>query len=653
MAEPIAPSITPLSHIAREGNEQTLREVSNIQYWGMNYYNVDENGDIYVCPNPDKPKNRISLKKLAQRMEESYGARLPALFCFPQIIKHRLRSINKAFSDVIKDYDYKGEYTLVYPIKVNQHRRVVEALKHSEQKYGLEAGSKAELMAVIAQAGLKKHTIVCNGYKDLEYVRYALMAEKLGHKVYLVIEKLSEIYLVLEESERLGVHPRLGVRARLASQGAGKWQSSGGEKSKFGLSSTQVLRLVEILREENKLDCLQLLHFHLGSQLGSIRDIATGVRESARFYVELAKLGVNIKCFDVGGGLGVDYDGSRVGSDRSVDYGLREYAETIIWGIGQICDDNNLPHPDIFTESGRATTAHHAILISNVIGVERYQAQELEPPKETDPTVLHSLWETWESINTNRDKRALRTWIHEGQFDLEDVHQQYIVGTISLEQRAYAEQLYLNICSEVAKLFTTQNRSHRQVIDELQERFADKIWVNFSLFQSLPDAWGIDQQFPVVPISQLNDPIERRAVLLDITCDSDGLVESYIDGDGVATTLPMPDFEVDNPPLMGFFMLGAYQETLGNMHNLFGDTTTIDIRITGKDEFEILDLYHGNTVSDMLEYVYIDPKKILERYREQIYASNLSQTDKVKFLKELELGMTGYTYLEEDTEIDY
>lgn len=650
MSKKHSKSATPLAYVSQEGGAVTVREISNIGYWGMSYYDVDENGDVYVCPNPEKPQNRISLNLLSQKLQELYGARLPALFCFPQIIKHRIRSINQAFAQAIKSYGYQNDYCLVYPIKVNQHRRVVEALKHSGEKHGLEAGSKTELLAVIAHAGQVKHTIVCNGYKDREYVRYALMAEKLGHKVYLVIEKLSEIHLVLEESKTLDVMPRLGVRARLASQGAGKWQSSGGEKSKFGLSSTQVLELVEILRADNKLECLQLLHFHLGSQLGSIRDIATGVRESARFYVELAKLGVTIRCFDVGGGLGVDYDGSRTHSEQSVDYGLREYAETIVWGIGQLCDDYNLPHPEIFTESGRATTAHHALLISNVIGVERYQATELEPPREDDPTVLHSLWETWCDIQNYREKRSLRTWIHEGQFDLQDVHHQYNVGTVSLPQRAYAEQLYLNICAEVARLFSLDNRAHRQVIDELQERFADKLWVNFSLFQSLPDAWGINQQFPVVPISQLNEPVARRGVLLDITCDSDGLIDDYIDGDGIATTLPMPDFDAANPPLIGFFMLGAYQETLGNIHNLLGDTTCIEVLVHGPDKFELIDLYHGNTVSDMLEYVYIDPKKIMEKFRETIYASGLSGHDKSYFLKEFEVGLSGYTYLENEIE---
>ncbi len=433
--------------------ENTVREVCNINYWGMRYYNVDEKGDIFVCPDPDKPQNRVSLAALAEKVQREQGAHLPTLFCFPQIIQHRLRSINQAFKRAREDFGYEGNYFLVYPIKVNQHRRIVESLISSGQPLGLEAGSKAELMAVLAHAGITQTVIVCNGYKDREYVRFALMGEKLGHKVYLVIEKLSEIQLVLEEAAKLNVKPRLGVRARLASQGSGKWQSSGGEKSKFGLSASQVLSLVQMLKEHDCLDCLQLLHFHLGSQLGNIRDVATGVRESARFYVELHKLGVNIQCFDVGGGLGVDYEGNRTQSDCSVNYGLNEYADTVVWGIGQACREHGLPHPTIITESGRGVTAHHAVLVSNVIGVERYKFETLAAPAKDAPSVLHSMWETWVDIQSSREKRSLRSWIHESQFDLSDVHNQYNVGLLNLEQRAWAEQLYLNICHEVGQLF--------------------------------------------------------------------------------------------------------------------------------------------------------------------------------------------------------
>ncbi|HDR1156607.1 TPA: biosynthetic arginine decarboxylase [Pasteurella multocida] len=628
--------------------ENTVREVCNINYWGMRYYNVDEKGDIFVCPDPDKPQNRVSLAALAEKVQREQGAHLPTLFCFPQIIQHRLRSINQAFKRAREDFGYEGNYFLVYPIKVNQHRRIVESLISSGQPLGLEAGSKAELMAVLAHAGITQTVIVCNGYKDREYVRFALMGEKLGHKVYLVIEKLSEIQLVLEEAAKLNVKPRLGVRARLASQGSGKWQSSGGEKSKFGLSASQVLSLVQMLKEHDCLNCLQLLHFHLGSQLGNIRDVATGVRESARFYVELHKLGVNIQCFDVGGGLGVDYEGNRTQSDCSVNYGLNEYADTVVWGIGQACREHGLPHPTIITESGRGVTAHHAVLVSNVIGVERYKFETLAAPAKDAPSVLHSMWETWVDIQSSREKRSLRSWIHESQFDLSDVHNQYNVGLLNLEQRAWAEQLYLNICHEVGQLFNEKHRSHRTIIDELQERFADKLYVNFSLFQSLPDAWGIDQLFPVCPISNLNQPVSRRAVLLDITCDSDGTIDHYIDGDGITTTMPMPHYEEDNPPLLGFFMVGAYQEILGNMHNLFGDTSTVDVLVHEQDKAYIVDYDEGNTVADMLEYVYLDPKKLLDRYREQIEHSNLPASEAIQFLNELEVGLNGYTYLEDE-----
>ncbi|HFC4068930.1 TPA: biosynthetic arginine decarboxylase [Neisseria gonorrhoeae] len=626
----------------------TIREVCNINHWSIGYYDVDDSGEIIVRPNPSQHNQTVSLQKLTEAVQQKHQARLPVLFCFPQILEHRLRDINRAFQTAREECGYKGGYCLVYPIKVNQHRRVIESLMSSGQPHGLEAGSKAELMAVLAHAGTRQTLIVCNGYKDREYIRFALMGEKLGHQVYLVIEKLSEIQMVLEEAEKLGIKPRLGVRARLASQGSGKWQSSGGEKSKFGLSASQVLQLVDILKQKNRLDCLQLLHFHLGSQLGNIRDVATGVHESARFYVELHKLGVNIRCFDVGGGLGVDYEGNRTQSDCSVNYSLNEYAATVVWGISQACLEHGLPHPTIITESGRGITAHHTVLVANVIGVERYKPRRLDAPSPEAPRVLHSMWETWTDISASREKRSLRSWIHEGQFDLADVHNQYNVGLLSLAQRAWAEQLYLNICHEVGELFNEKHRSHRTIIDELQERFADKLYVNFSLFQSLPDAWGIDQLFPVCPITGLNEPIARRAVLLDITCDSDGTIDHYIDGDGIAGTMPMPDYPEEEPPFLGFFMVGAYQEILGNMHNLFGDTATADVVVREDGQFTVIDYDEGNTVADMLEYVYQDPKELMKRYREQIEHSDLPASQAMSFLKELEAGLNGYTYLEDE-----
>ncbi|MBC8945971.1 biosynthetic arginine decarboxylase [Xenorhabdus indica] len=627
-----------------------MRQTYNIAYWGGNYYYVNDLGNVSVCPNPDLPEAQVELVDLVRKVqEEKKQLRLPALFCFPQILQHRLRSINTAFKRARESYGYKGDYFLVYPIKVNQQRRVIESLANSGEPVGLEAGSKAELMAVLAHAGMTRTVIVCNGYKDREYIRLALIGEKLGHKVYLVIEKMSEIEMVLEEAERINVIPRLGVRARLASQGAGKWQSSGGEKSKFGLAAAQVLQLVETLRTAGKLDSLQLLHFHLGSQLANIRDVATGVRESAHFYVELHKLGVNIQCFDVGGGLGVDYEGTRSQSECSVNYGLNEYANNVIWGIGDACEEHSLPHPTVITESGRALTAHHTVLISNVIGVERNEFTDTTPPEEDAARPLTSLWDTWLEMQEGGYKRSLREWLHDSQFDLHDVHTQYAHGILSLSERAWAEELYLNICRHIQQDLDPSNRAHRPIIDELQERMADKFYVNFSLFQSMPDAWGIDQLFPVLPLEGLDKPLDRRAVLLDITCDSDGIIDHYVDGDGVATTMPMPAYDPENPPLIGFFMVGAYQEILGNMHNLFGDTAAIDVYVSENGEVTYQQSEEGDTVANMLQYVKLEPQVLLTRFRDQVKSTDLGENLQEQFLQEFESGLYGYTYLEDES----
>jgi arginine 2-monooxygenase len=629
------------------GNVQTdvMWDLSRVPQWGMGYFNADQDGDISVCPNPELPDNKVKLLAVVKQVNKKIGMQFPILFCFPQILQHRLKTVNDAFKKAREDFGYQGEYFLVYPIKVNQSKRVVESLINSKQALGLEAGSKAELLAVLAYAGSTRTVIVCNGYKDRDYICYALIGEKLGHKVYLVIEKMSELKLVLEEAKSLGIKPRLGVRARLASTAQGKWDASCGGNSKFGLSANQILNLVNILKDKGQLDCLQLLHFHLGSQISSIRDIAEGVHESARFYVELSKIGVHIQCFDVGGGLGVDYEGNRTLSDSSIEYGINEYASTVVWGIGQACEEYRLPQPTIITESGRCVTAHHAVLVSNVIGVERFQPMHLDPPCKEDPMILHSLWETWEDILQSKDKRSPRSWINECTFDLQSALNKFSAGVINLEERAWAEQLYINICYKVAESLNEKNRAHRALIDDLQEQFADKLYVNFSLFQSLPDSWGIDQLFPVCPLSLLNRPAKQRALLLDITCDSDGIVDQFIDGDGIAKTMPMPEYDPANPPLIGFFMLGAYQEILGNMHNLYGDTATVDVVVDEEGKIQIADFERGHIVSDMLEHVYLDPKQLLQRYRSQIENSQLTATEAISFLQTLEEGLKAYTYL--------
>lgn len=624
----------------------TIAKTCNIRYWGNSYFDIDEQGEIIVRPDPDYPHITAKLTAITALLQQT-GQRLPTLLSFPQIIQHRLRSINAAFKNARDSFGYQGNYFLVYPIKVNQHRRVIDALVNAGEPLGLEAGSKAELLAVLNHAMFTRTVIVCNGYKDREYIRFALMGEKLGHKVYIVIEKLSELALVLAEAKNLDVLPRLGVRARLASEGTGKWQSSGGDKSKFGLSASQILYLVEQLKQQGLIDCLQLLHFHLGSQLANIRDIATGVRESARFYVELHKLGVNIQCFDVGGGLGIDYEGTRSQSDCSVNYGLNEYANNIIWGIGDACNENNLPHPTVITESGRAVTAHHSVLVSNVIGIERedFDMTPGEPDSEA-PRALQSLWSTWQAIQDPSDRRSLREQLHDSQLDLNEVHIQYDLGSLDLVQRAWAEQMYLMICRFIEKHLDINNRSHRLIVDELEERMADKLYLNFSLFQSMPDAWGIDQLFPVLPLSGLNQPIDRRVVLLDITCDSDGMIDHYIEGEDITKTMPMPSYDRDNPPLFGFFLIGAYQEILGNMHNLFGDTAAMDIFIFDDGSIETSISDSGSTVAEMLDYVDLDPKEFIVNYQRQIKQSGLSAEQQSEFLTELSRSLYNYTYLD-------
>ncbi len=503
-------------------------------------------------------------------------------------------------------------------------------------------------MAVLAHAGMTRSVIVCNGYKDREYIRLALVGEKMGHKVYLVIEKMSEIAIVLEEAERLNVVPRLGVRARLASQGSGKWQSSGGEKSKFGLAATQCCNWSKfcarqaILRACNcctSTSVRRWLTFAISPPACVNRCVSTSN------YISWVS---TFSASTSAAASGVDYEGTRSQSDCSVNYGLNEYANNIIWAIGDACEENGLPHPTVITESGRAVTAHHTVLVSNIIGVERNEYTEATPPAEDAARPLQSMWETRLEMHETGNRRSLREWLHDSQMDLHDIHIGYSSGTFNLQERAWAEQLYLNMCHEVQKQLDPSNRAHRPIIDELQERMADKIYVNFSLFQSMPDAWGIDQLFPVMPLEGLNKSPERRAVLLDITCDSDGAIDHYVDGDGIATTMPMPEYDPENPPMLGFFMVGAYQEILGNMHNLFGDTEAVDVFVfpDGSVEVELSD--EGDTVADMLQYVQLDPNTLLTQFRDQVKNTGLDDALQQQFLEEFEAGLYGYTYLEDE-----
>ncbi len=628
-------------------NLERIRAEYNVKHWSQGFYGIDDNGEVYVSPS--ETDHQVPLSKIVKQLEQR-NIGLPALVRFPQIVHQRVHNICNAFNQAIDEYQYDNRYLLVYPIKVNQQKEVVDEILASqaqlEQKQlGLEAGSKPELLAVLALAQKASSVIVCNGYKDREYIRLALIGEKLGHKVFIVLEKLSELDLVLAEAKALGVKPRLGLRIRLASQGAGKWQASGGEKSKFGLSASQVLTVIERLKAEDQLDVLELVHFHLGSQMANIRDVRNGVSEAARFYCELRDIGAQLKYLDVGGGLAVDYDGTRSQSSNSMNYGLLEYARNIVMTVGDICKVYNQPQPVIISESGRSLTAHHAVLVTNVIGTESYSPEDMAAPEADAPMLLNNMWKNFLELDAGNDDRALIEIYNDTQSDIAEAHNQFATGMLNLQHRAWAEQMSLRINYELSSRMSTKNRYHRPILDELSERLADKFFVNFSLFQSLPDAWGIDQVFPVLPLSGLDNADERRAVVLDITCDSDGTIDQYVDGQGIETTLPVPAWNPDEPYLMGFFLVGAYQEILGDMHNLFGDTHSVVVNVDESGQANIDYINEGDTVEDMMRYVHIDTDLIRQNYKDLVTAKVPAQ-EQQSVLEELEQGLMGYTYLE-------
>ena len=625
-------------------------QVYNIPHWSDGYIDVSESGEVLIQPHRQTRNSHIRLPELIRQINDR-GIALPVLIRFTDILHDRVNTLCRAFNEVASEHGYGGRYTAVYPIKVNQQRGVVEELLRAQPaadngQIGLEAGSKPELMAVLALSA-PGSVIVCNGYKDREYVHTALIGQKLGHRVFIVVEKPSELKLILEESDRLDVTPLIGVRARLATIGKGNWQNTGGEKSKFGLSAGQVLDVVERLRAAGALDSLQLLHFHLGSQIANIRDIQTGLRECARFYSELRQLGAPVATVDIGGGLGVDYEGTRSRSSCSMNYSMREYAWNVIHTLQGECDRAGVPHPDLISESGRALTAHHAVLVTNVIDREQPESRAPSAPAEDAPGPLHDLWRDYRHL-TNRDSPRSRVEIyHDLLHAMSDVHAQFAHGLLSLGHRAEAERIYSASCRALQQQLSSANRAHREILDELNEKLAEKLFVNFSLFQSLPDIWGIDQIFPVLPISGLDRAVTRRAVIQDITCDSDGRIDRYVDGQGVETTLPLPEHDDSDPLLIGFFMTGAYQEILGDMHNLFGDTHSVDVRLNPNGDYDISQPTEGDTVAEILRYVNFDPEALIAAYRQRFMASGLSAEEQKPLLQELEAGLQGYTYLEE------
>lgn len=634
---------------SKAGPAQQARRTWNIDQWGSGYFDVNDDGQALVRPlGSDDDGPALPLQPLVHKLREA-GLRLPVLVRFTDILHDRVEQLCAAFDTAMREEAFAGGYTAVYPIKVNQQRRVVESIlgtyERGRGRVGLEAGSKPELLAVLALSADGSSLIVCNGYKDREYIRLALMGEKIGHRVYLVVEKLSELPLILEEARRLGVTPRIGLRARLSSVGRGRWQDTGGEKSKFGLTASQILSVVEQLREAEALESLQLVHFHLGSQIANIRDIQRGLRECARFYQSLIALGAPVDTVDVGGGLGIDYEGTRSRSFCSANYSMLEYARNVVAAFAQACAEQKLPQPHIISESGRALTAHHAVLISNVIGEERVSHLSPERRVKDEPQV-DELWRVHDLLHERAEPRGLVEAWHDLVHAMGELHERFVIGMTDIDARAEGESVYFAACARLRGLLDNRNRAHREISDELAEKLADKLFVNFSLFQSVPDVWGIQQIFPVLPLEGLHRGPERRGVIQDITCDSDGRIDGYVDGQGVETTLPLPEWREGEEKLLGFFLVGAYQEILGDLHNLFGDTDSADAALTADGDWSISQVQQGDRVSDVLGYVNFDVSTLREHLAEQLARSGLDEAQQRAFLDDLSDGLDGYTYLE-------
>ncbi|HUP90482.1 MAG TPA: biosynthetic arginine decarboxylase, partial [Longimicrobiales bacterium] len=582
------------------------RDLYNVDGWGIGYFGISDNGHLTVHPTQEVDR-ALDLYEMARDLEQQ-GVGMPLLLRFSDILRNRIETLTECFEQAIREFNYQGTYTSVYPIKVNQQRHVVEEIVAFGEKHGsgLEVGSKPELQAVLALTERTDHIIVCNGYKDEEYLRLSLMGQKLGHQVLIVIEKISEVDILLKIAREMGVKPTAGVRIKLSTTGAGRWSESAGEKSKFGLNASQLVRVLEKLSAEDELDILQMVHFHLGSQIPDIRNVKLAMAEVSRYYVELLNLGIDISYVDVGGGLGVDYDGSGSTSNASINYSIQEYANDVIYGLAEACRENDLPMPHVISESGRALTAHHAMLLINVIDLETQIAETPEEVPEEAHTIVHELAATYREIN----ERSLREVFHDTSFAKEQMHTTFASGVLSLPERALGERYYLAIMNKVARLAAADPDEYEDILPEVEALLIDRYFCNFSLFQSLPDSWAIDQVFPIMPIHRLNEEPTRRGTLQDMTCDSDGKIDRFAGWRKPKPFVELHPFDHREPYILGVFLTGAYQEILGDLHNLFGDTNAVHVRITD-DGYEIGDLVHGDTVTEVLNYVQFNAQDLV------------------------------------------
>ena len=621
-------------------------ELYNIGGWGINYFGINKQGHVYVSPHKDGVQ--IDLKQLVDELAER-DTTAPMLLRFPDILDSRIEKTAQCFDKAAQAYKFHGEHFIIYPIKVNQMRPVVEEIISHGKRYnlGLEAGSKPELHAVLATNMDSDSLIICNGHKDRNYIQMALLAQKMGKRIFIVVEKPEELETIFSTAHALNMRPDIGIRIKLASSGAGKWEESGGDASKFGLDSSDLLSALDFLREHDMTDCLKLIHFHIGSQITKIRRIQTALREAGQFYVQLHRLGFDVKFVDCGGGLGVDYDGTRSSnSESSVNYSIQEYVNDCVYTFVDVANKNQIPHPNIITEGGRSLTAHHSVLILEAFEASsRPSMPESWEAQPDDHQLVRDLSDIWDHLSA---RSMLEDW-HDAEQIREEGLDLFSHGLIDLKTRAQIESVYWSITREVRALAHTLKHVPEE-LRRLDKLLADKYYCNFSLFQSIPDSWGIDQLFPIMPIQRLSEKPDRNATLQDITCDSDGKIEAYVCKDRQTNYLPLHALKHGEPYYIGVFLVGAYQEIFGNMHNLFGDTNAVHISVEPDGTYTIDQIIDGETVADVLDYVQYSPKQLVRRLEtwvsKAVNKGKISVDEGKEFISNFRAGLYGYTYLE-------
>ncbi len=629
----------------RKWRIEDSEELYNITGWGRNYFSVNDKGHVAVTPRQGYAS--VDLKDVMDELQVR-DISAPVLLRFPDILDNRIEKISNCFKEASAQYDYQAQNYMIYPIKVNQMRQVVEEIVTYGKKFniGLEAGSKPELHAVLATNIAENALIICNGYKDAAYIELALLAQKMGRRIYLVVEKLNELRMIADIARRLKVRPNIGIRIKLSSTGSGKWSESGGDHSKFGLNSSELLEALDILERRDIKDCLKLIHFHIGSQINKIRVIKNALREATQFYVQLSKLGFDIDFIDIGGGLGVDYDGTRSSSsESSMNYSIQEYANDAVSAIVDACAKNDLRQPNIITESGRSLTAHHSILIFEVLETTQLpvwkDAEEINADAHELARELYDIWDRLDSA------RLFESW-HDALQIREEALDLFSLGMLDLKTRAQIEKLFWSIAREVGEIATSMKHVPED-LRKIAKMLPDKYFCNFSLFQSLPDSWAIDQLFPIIPLTRLDEKPTRTCTIQDITCDSDGKIANFISAQGTASALPVHTVRPGEPYYIGVFLVGAYQEILGDMHNLFGDTNAVHISVY-KDRYEIDQIIEGETVDEVLDYVQYNPKKLVRNLEAWVTASmkagTITPEEGRDFISTYRSGLFGYTYLE-------